>query len=53
MPYCVLYDQGYTSLGSTTNTLPNPLLKNESVVGGWEPAHRRKSVTLEYLKEQY
>lgn len=45
VPYCVLYDHGYTSLGSTTNTLPNPLLKNETVEGGWEPAHRRKLVT--------
>lgn len=45
VPYCILYDHGYTSLGSTTNTLPNPLLKSENVEGGWEPAHRRKSVT--------
>ena len=36
--YCPLYDQGYTSLGGTRDTLPNPALK-ERGGDGHRPAY--------------
>lgn len=45
IPYCVLYDQGYTSLGSTTSTVRNPDLKRED--GSYQPAYSLTDNTLE------
>ncbi|WVQ85210.1 hypothetical protein IAT38_007375 [Cryptococcus sp. DSM 104549] len=47
VPYCSLYDEGYTSLGSTTNTSPNPLLKNPEAPSGWDPAYKLQDATQE------
>jgi len=35
--YCVLYDRGYTSLGGTDDTLPNPALAKAGI-DGFRPA---------------
>ena len=33
IPYCEMYDLGYTSLGDTTDTHPNPKLRVEEPDG--------------------
>lgn len=42
VPYCSLYDQGYTSLGTCSNTKPNPLLKytNSDGITMYHPAYQ-------------
>ncbi|KAL3157694.1 hypothetical protein ABBQ32_012130 [Trebouxia sp. C0010 RCD-2024] len=37
VPYCSLYDEGYTSIGAIDNTVPNSLLRKEN--GTFAPAY--------------
>ena len=39
VPYCILYDYGYTSLGNRFNTIPNPELLDIST-NSYKPAYR-------------
>lgn len=45
VPYCSLYDKGYTSLGDRTKTVPNDALKQED--GTYLPAYHLKKESLE------
>jgi len=44
VPYCELYDRGYTSIGSTTDTVPNPALCTGA---GFDPAYKLLDGTKE------
>lgn len=47
VPYCSLYDRGYTSLGSRTNTRPNPHLEVKERPGTFLPAYELVDDALE------
>lgn len=45
LPYCSLYDAGYTSLGTLDDTKPNPALSDGA--GGYRPAYELSDYSLE------
>ncbi|KAJ1301166.1 hypothetical protein OPQ81_003577 [Rhizoctonia solani] len=49
VPYCHLYDDGYTSLGSTYNTFKNPALQvlSPDLPPAWKPAYALEDGNLE------
>ncbi|XP_026729683.1 FAD synthase-like [Trichoplusia ni] len=49
VPYCSLYDKGYTSIGSTDNTWPNPALAHKDKYGAltYLPAWQLSDASLE------
>lgn len=49
LPYCVLYDRGYTSLGDRNSTVPNPELKvvDENGKIAYRPAYTLKKNSSE------
>jgi FAD synthetase len=50
VPYCKLYDLGYTSIGLQDDTIPNPRLR--TVDGVYLPAHRLTNGSEERLGRQ-
>ncbi len=47
LPYCSLYDQGYTSLGKNTQTSPNPILLSRRTNPRYWPAYMLSDWSLE------
>lgn len=49
LPYCELYDQGYTSVGTVSNTVPNPALRvlSNSHRISYKPAWMLEDASLE------
>ena len=39
IPFCSLYNQGFTSLGGTRNTRPNPALALDGETKSFRPAY--------------
>ncbi|KAI5844769.1 hypothetical protein BZA05DRAFT_409324 [Tricharina praecox] len=54
VPYCCLYDMGYTSLGGTTDTHPNPVLQLPAAEEGEgaKPRFRPAYELVEDLQER-
>ncbi|XP_033220343.1 FAD synthase-like isoform X2 [Belonocnema kinseyi] len=47
VPYCSLYDEGYSSIGAATSTFKNPLLKDPNNPSVYLPAHTLTDASAE------
>ncbi|XP_076247529.1 uncharacterized protein LOC143187300 isoform X3 [Calliopsis andreniformis] len=47
VPYCPLYDKGYTSLGTKSTTVPNPRLRDPNDSSSYFPAYTLTDETAE------
>jgi FAD synthetase len=47
VPYCSLYEVGYTSIGNKKNTMPNPHLASKEFPGTFRPAYKLLDDSLE------
>lgn len=47
VPYCSMYDHGYTSIGNMKNTRPNPNLEVRDQPGTFLPAYKLLDDALE------
>ncbi|KAJ5083377.1 hypothetical protein N7456_012804 [Penicillium angulare] len=52
LSYCSLYDMGYTSLGGTSDTLPNPRLKKEHIREGNDEGYLPAYELMQDLEER-
>ncbi|KAI5793120.1 hypothetical protein EDC01DRAFT_728237 [Geopyxis carbonaria] len=52
IPYCRLYDMGYTSLGGTTDTHPNPVLLETAAQNGGDKATPHFRPAYELVEDQ-
>ena len=51
IPYCSLYNEGYTHLGNKDNTVKNPFLKREG--DQYAPAFEADGTTENYSRKSY
>lgn len=47
VPYCSLYDEGYSSIGAATSTFKNPLLRDPNNPSLYLPAHTLTDASAE------
>lgn len=50
VPYCILYDLGYTSLGDKSNTIPNPHLQYDDPETGTSTYRKACEMTDDTLE---